>query len=437
MKRNFPERRVAITGIGVIAPNGNDLDTFWNSVVNGISAADYVTRFDAKSLPNQLAAEVKDFEPKTYMDAKRSRRFDRVTQYAVAAAVLAAQDAKLDVSKIDTDRMGIVEGTTVSGMESMFKGQQNYLRGGMKALSPFTVINAYCGEGSSSIALELNTRAHALTYCSGCASGNDAVGYAAMMIREDDADVMIAGATDDTMAEPMYGGFCLLRVMSKRNDSPKQAMRPFDRDRDGFVLGEGAAFLILEELSHALARGANIYAEVLSHGKTCEAYHFTDTHPEGIGFCRSMEKALRRAGIHPSEIDYINAHGTATKANDPIETQSIRRIFGSDAMRVAVSSTKPITGHTMGAAGAVETAVCALAIKHQIIPATINLSDPDDGCDLDYVPNKSRSYPIRAAANLSAGFGGKNSCLILGRYENGASHSAHSSSFASAKSSRR
>lgn len=416
---HFPERRVVITGMGVIAPNGNDLETFWNSVVSGKSAAGPVTRFDASHLPHCLAAEVKDFDPKLFMSSKRVNRSDRVTHYAVAASVLAARDSGLDLKACDPERIGIVEGTTVSGMESMFEGQNTYLRGGYRALSPFTVINAYCGEGSSNIALELGLRAHAITYCSGCASGNDAIGYAALMIRRDEADVMVAGATDDTMAEAMYAGFCTLRVMSSRNDTPQQAMRPFDRTRDGFVLGEGAAFLILEELCHALGRGAKIYAEVLGHGRSCEAYHATDTHPEGIGFCRSMDKALRNAHVLPAEVNYINAHGTATLTNDPIETKAIKSIFGDNWRGVAVSSTKPITGHMMGAAGAVESVISVLAIRHQQIPPTINLSDPAPGCDLDYVANQSRPYPLQVVANLSAGFGGKNSCLLFGRYGTG------------------
>jgi 3-oxoacyl-[acyl-carrier-protein] synthase II len=233
------------------------------------------------------------------------------------------------------------------------------------------------------------------------------------MIQDDEVDVMLAGATDDTLAEPMYGGFCLLRVMSRRNETPQQAMRPFDRERDGFLLGEGAAFLVLEELSHALARGARIYAEFAGHGRSCEAYHSTDTHPEGVGFGRSMEKALRRARIHPSEVDYLNAHGTATATNDPIETKAIKRVFGEHSARLALSSTKPVTGHLMGAAGAIETVVCVLAIREQEIPPTINMTEPDPTCDLDYVPNRPRPYPVKVAANLNAGFGGKNACLIL------------------------
>ena len=413
MNYDFPRRRVVVTGLGVIAPNGKTLPAFWENVRRGVSAGAPVQRFDAKHLPHQIAAEVKNFDPNLYMDAKISRRCDRCTQYAIAAAAMAAKDSGINFDALDADRVGVIEGTTVSGMESMFRGQQVYLEKGYRGLSPFTVINAYCGEGSSRIAYELGIKGHAITYCSGCASGNDAIGYATQMIREDEVDVMLAGATDDTMAEPMFGGFCLLKVMTRRNETPQQAMRPFDRQRDGFLLGEGAAFLVLEELSYALSRGAKIYAEILGHGRSCEAHHSTDTHPDGVGFRRAMEKALRQARVHPSEVNYINAHGTATLTNDPIETRAIKTIFREQAKRLAVSSTKPITGHLMGAAGAIETVITVLALKHQEIPPTINLSEPDADCDLDYVPNQSRPYPVKIALNLNAGFGGKNSCLVL------------------------
>ena len=411
-----PPRRVVITGMGVISPNGKDLTTFWDTIRHGISAGAPVTRFDTAKLRNKIAAEVRDFDPGRYMDPRLARRCDRCTQYAIAASINAMADAQIKFDELDADRVGIVEGTTVSGMESMLLGHQVYLNKGIDKLNPFTVINAYCGEGSSKIAFELGIKGHAVTYCSGCASGNDAIGYAAQMIQQDEVDVMLAGATDDTMAEPTYAGFCLLRVMTQRHETPQQAMRPFSGDRDGFLLGEGAAFVVLEELSHALARGAKIYAEFAGHGRSCEAYHSTDTHPEGVGFARSIEKALRRARIHPSEVDYVNAHGTATATNDPIETKAIKRIFREHAFRLAVSSTKPITGHMMGAAGAVETVVCALAINKQEIPPTINWNEPDPACDLDYVPHQSRPYPINVAVNLSAGFGGKNACLILKAY---------------------
>jgi 3-oxoacyl-[acyl-carrier-protein] synthase II len=413
---SWAPRRVVITGMGVIAPNGQDLDSFWKSVRDGVSAAGPVTRFDASHMPSQLAAEVKGFDSRLFMDAKMSRRSALSTQYAVAAASLAVRDAALDLKALDPDRLGVVEGTTVSGFESAFRGYQIYGQKGLRAVNPFDVINGYCGEGSSIVALALGIQGLAVTYCSGCASGNDAIGYGQLMIQQDEADVMVAGATDDNLTEAVYGGFNVLKVMSRRTGDPSDAMRPFDRDRDGFVLGEGAAFVVLEELSHALHRGAKIYAEVAGHGRSCEAFHYTETHPEGIGFRRAIAKALRNARVLPEEVDYINAHGTATQSNDPIESKAIQRVFGESAHRLVVSSTKPVTGHLMGAAGSVEAVVCALAIKNAMIPPTINLSEAADGCNLNYAPRRAIPWPIRYAINLNSGFGGKNACLILKRY---------------------
>jgi 3-oxoacyl-[acyl-carrier-protein] synthase II len=250
-----------------------------------------------------------------------------------------------------------------------------------------------------------------MTYCSGCASGSDAIGYGAKMVQSDELDVVIAGGADELM-EMLHAGFCKLRSMSERNDEPQRAMRPFDRQRDGFVMGEGAAFVVIEEFSHAVARGARIYAEVVGHGRTAEAHHPMDPHPDGVGYKAALRRAFRHARVHPEQIDYINAHGSASRRNDPIETLAIKSVFGSHARRLAVSGTKAITGHLMGASGAVEAVITALAVKYQHIPPTINLTEPDETCDLDYVP-ESRPYPVRAAVNLSAGFGGRYSCLIL------------------------
>jgi 3-oxoacyl-[acyl-carrier-protein] synthase II len=409
-------RRIVITGLGVVTANGATVPAFWDSIVKGVSPAQPVSRFDASGMGSIYACEVTDFHWREAMEAKMLKRCDLAAQFSIGAACMAVADAGLKVGNLDPDRTGVVEGTTVSGLESTLRGHRNYLENdGYRMLSPFTVVNAYSGEGSSRVALQLGIHGHALTLCSGCASGNDALGYAMQMIQDDQLDIMLTGATDDMMIEPLYAGFAHLNVMTKRKSDPATAMRPFDRSRDGFVLGEGSAFLVVEELSHALARSAKIYAEILGHGRSCEAHHPTGTHPDGVGLKRAMEKALRHARIHPSEVDYINAHGTATQINDPIESQAIRAVFGPHADRLGVSSTKPITGHTMGAAGAIEAAVCALAIKHQEMPPNINLTDPDEGCDLDYVRVR-RPYPIRIALNLNAGFGGRNACLVMGAY---------------------
>lgn len=414
--RDAQRRRVVITGMGVIAPNGQDLDAFWESIRTGSSAAGPVTRFDVSKLPNKIAAEVKHFDISKYVDAKRGRRFDLSAQYGIAAATLAVRDSGLNIRGMDSDRVGIVEGTSVSGMESSFKGQAAFLNKGYRSMSPFTLINAYCGGGSGEIALELGITGLAVSYSSGSASGNDVIGYALNLIRSDEVDVMVAGGTEAPLLAPLFGAFCLTKVMTARNDTPKQSMRPFDRSRDGFVLGEGAAFLVLEELTHALNRGARIYAEVIGHGRSCEAFHSVAPRPDGLGMSRAIEKALRDAGIHCTEVDYLNMHGTATESNDQVESGAIRKTFGQHAYRVAVSSTKPVTGHLLAAAGALESVVSALAVHRREIPMTANFREPAQGCDLDYVAGASRPYPLRVALNCNVGFGGKNSCLALKSY---------------------
>jgi 3-oxoacyl-[acyl-carrier-protein] synthase II len=415
--RNGPLRRAVITGLGVVAPNGNDLATFWESVVLGRSAASFLTQFDTDDFASKIAAEVRGVDWARYLDAKKLKRYDKTIRFGVVAAKLAVEDSRLNLPEVEPDRKGIVEGTTVSGLETVFRTHANYLADGPSVVNPVSVINGYCGEGSSILAYELGMHAHAITYCSGCCSSNDAIGYAAQMIQLDEVDVMLAGGADANISRPLWASFNSLKVMSRNIDDPTKSMCPFDSRRDGFVLGEGAAFLVVEELAHALNRGANIYAEILGHGRSCEAFHLVDLHPEGAGAAKAMEKALRRAQIHPDEVDYINAHGTATRSNDPVETRAIKKQFGQRSRHLAVSSTKPVTGHLMGAAGAVEAVICALALHHQTIPPTINLQTPDLACDLDYVPWNARPYPVNIALNLSAGFGGKNSCLILGHHD--------------------
>jgi 3-oxoacyl-[acyl-carrier-protein] synthase II len=417
MSVDCSHRRVVITGMGVISPSGHDLVQFWENVRGGVSAAAPVSRFDASKLPVKIAAEVKGFDVGLFVKSKKLGRFDLSVQYGVAAASLAVKDSGVDLAKMDSDRCGVVEGTTISGAESIIKARDSFTSSNhnFRALHPYNVVAGYCGEGSSTIGLHLGIHGNAVTYCSGCASGNDAIGYAAQMIRCDDVDVVVAGGAEEMM-EMLHVGFCRVRAMTEQGGDPARAMRPFDHSRDGFVLGEGAAFLVLEELSHALGRGARIYAEIAGHGRSCEAYHATDPHPEGLGYKRSLEKALRQGRVNLDEVDYINAHGSATPLNDPIETNAIKRVFKDHAWQMAVSATKPVTGHLMGASGAIETVISALAISHQEIPPTINLEEPDAGCDLDYVRGQGRSYPVRVAVNLNAGFGGRYACLVLKRF---------------------
>lgn len=414
MSVDCKQRRVVITGMGVISPSGRDLAGFWENVRGGVSAAAPIVRFDASKLPVKIAAEVKGFDVGQFLKDKKLSRFTLTVQFGVVAATLAVKDSGVDLASLDPDRVGVVEGTTVSGSESMIRLRDAFVGGhdNYRALHPYNVVACYCGEGSSTIGLHLGVHGHAVTYCSGCASGNDAIGYAAQMIRDDEADVVVAGGSEE-MVEMMHIGFCRLRAMSEKGGDPTRAMCPFDQSRDGFLLGEGSAFLVLEELSHAVGRGARIYAEFAGHGRSCESFHATDPHPEGLGYGRSLEKALRQARLNPTEVDYINAHGSATPLNDPIETLAIKRVFKDHARQLAISATKPVTGHLMGASGAIETVICALTIWRQEICPTINLEQPDPACDLDYVRKEARAYPVRVAVNLNAGFGGRYACLVL------------------------
>ncbi len=418
MKASPGSRRVVITGLGVISPSGNDLAAFWSNVSRGLSAAGPVTRFDVSKLPTKIAAEVKNFDGAQFFKTKKPGRFELTVQYSVAAATLAVGDAGVDFNLMNSERACVIEGTTLSGAHSVVQVASTYANAeqSYRALHPYDVIGGYCGEGSSTISLMLGIRGYAMTYCSGCASGNDAIGHAFRSVQNDEADVAVAGGTEE-LHELLHVGFCRIRSMSVRNDSPATAVRPFDRNRDGFILGEGAVFLVLEEMDHALQRGARIYAEVLGYGKSAEAYHATDPQPEGWGYVRALRKALGDARRAPSDVHYINAHGSATPLNDPIESRAIKEVFQDHAKRLAISATKPIHGHMMGASGAVETLVTALSIYHGLIPPTINLTDPDDGCDLDYVSEGGRPYPVKVAVNLNAGFGGRYACLVLGKFE--------------------
>jgi len=410
-----PQRRIVITGMGVVTAAALDLDKLWRAVRGGISAGRQMTRFPHGNAPSWVAAQMDDFEAGNYMDAKLARRLELSHRYSVAAATLAQRDCGLKFGSIDPDRVGIVEGTSVSGNETTARAHEAYLKSGYKAVGPFALANG-SGAGSGEIARQLEIRGHSITLSSSSASGNDAVGYAVGMIRNEELDVMIAGGAEAPIVPGIWGALCLAQVLTRRNEDPAKAMRPFDQSRDGVLLGEGSAYVVLEELSHALNRGARIYAEVLAQGRSCEAYHPVAPHPDGIGYHRAIEKAMRLAQIEPQAVDYINAHGTATEANDAIETKAIKRYFGPHAYRLAISSTKPVTGHLLGAAGALETVITALAIHHQEIPMTLNFDSGGKDCDLDYVRGRSRPYPIRTALNLSSGFGGKNSCMVLSRF---------------------
>jgi 3-oxoacyl-[acyl-carrier-protein] synthase II len=411
------DRRVVITGMGVVAPNGKDVKTFWESTRDGHSAAGPLTRFDHGGGPCRLACEITDFRASDYMEAKAANRLERSLQYGVAAATMAVADGRIDFKEIDPDRTGVVEATSLSNQDALDRARKAYEGRGHRAITPSMVISGYVGSGSAEIANVIGCKGHAITCSSSSASGNDVMGYAKSMIQNEDVDVMVAGGAEAPLFETGYAGFAHSRAMTRWQGPPEEAMKPFDRRSDGFVMGEGAAYVVLEELSHALSRGAHIYAELLGHGRSCEAYHAMAPHPDGAGLVRAMEKAFRSAGLLPTMVDYVNVHGTANAANDVAETRAIKTFFGAHARQLSISSTKPVTGHLLAAAGALETVICALAIENKVIPPTLNLHEPHPDCDLDYVPCQARPYPARVAVNLNSGFGGKTSCLVVGRYE--------------------
>ncbi len=402
------DRRVVVTGIGIISASGHTLDQFWSNVLNGKSAAAPIQSFAVDKLPTKFAAEVTDFSVDQFTDFQKAHRYDRSVQFSLAAAANAYKDAGLDGECVDPARMGVIEGTTVSAMESILKANAS-LDNSYKKIHPYNVVGGYFGEGSSAISIALKLRGHSMTYCSGCSSGADAIGYAKQIIIDDEADVMLAGGSE-AITELLHSGFCKLGAMSARDGNPKEAMRPFDINRDGFLLGEGAAYLVLEELSHALARRRPIYAELVSHGRVSEAYHSTDPHPDGLGYQRAMLQALKKSGTPKEGIQYINAHASATSLNDPIESQAIISVFNGTAKKLQVGGSKPIFGHLMGAAGAMESVVTILSIFHSEIPPSINIFSRDPKCTLDYVETR-RPYPLEHALCLNAGFGGRYSCL--------------------------
>ncbi len=404
------ERRVVVTGVGLISPSGHNLETFWLNVVQGKSAAAKITGFDAEHLPTKIAAEVKDFDVSAFTNYPKAKHYDRSVQFSLAAASNAYRDAGLTPENVDPARVGVIEGSTINAMESMLKANAS-LQTSYKKIHPYNVVGGYFGEGSSAISIALKLRGHSMTYCSGCSSGADAMGYARQIIADDEADVMLAGGTEG-ITELLHSGFCKLQTMTERDGNPHEAMRSFDRDRDGFLLGEGAAYVVLEELSHAKARGRKIYAELVSHGRVSEAYHATNPHPEGRGYQLAILQALKKARAPREKIQYINAHASATPLNDPTETLAISSVFGSHAKKLQIGASKQIFGHLMGAAGAMEGAVTVLSIFHSELPPTINLFARDPKCTLDYVETR-RAFPVEEALCVNAGFGGRYSCLYF------------------------
>ncbi len=410
------QRRVVITGMGVVSPLGCDLDGFWQGLIGGTSGVTLLDRFDASAFTTRIAAQVKDFDADRFVPPKEQRRMDRNCRYALAASRMAVEDAGIDLAKLPPERGGVAIGSGVGGLETL-EDQAEVLRTkGPRRLSPFTVPSMIVNMGAGLVAIQHNLQGPNFAVITACATGLHSIGLAARSIRDGECDVMIAGGAEACITPLGLGSFASMRAISTRNDDPAGASRPFDRERDGFVMGEGSGILFLEDYEHAKTRGANIYAEVAGFGMTCDAYHMTAPREDGEGAMRAMLKALEHAGLNVEDVNYINAHGTSTPLNDKVETMAIKRAFGPErAGRLMISSTKSMTGHMLGAAGGIESIVCALAVKHGVVPPTINYSTPDPECDLDYVPNQPREASLAVCLNNSLGFGGHNGCLAFKR----------------------
>ena len=409
-------RRVVITGLGVVAPNGVGKRAFWDALKQGHSGIRRITRFDPSLFPTQFAGEV-DFDPARFISHKQLKRMDRTSHLAVSAAKMAVQDAALKIREEDPDRIGVMIGTAMAG-HGMILEQHNAFRdkGPMK-ISTFTAIASFPDAPSSQISIELRLNGPSFSIATACSSASDAIGYAFNAIRNKELDIIIMGGADTPIFPPILSAFCVLRALSKRNDAPEKASRPFDKGRDGFVLGEGAGILILEDLEHALKRNAHIYGEILGFGMTCDAYHMTKPEPSGKQAIRALKLALKDANVEPKDIDCLNAHGTSTPLNDASETFVIKEVFGAHARKIAISSIKSMIGHLIGAAGSVELIGALVALEEGVIPPTINYETPDPDCDLDYVPNKARRASVNMIMKNSFGFGGKNSALVVRKYK--------------------
>lgn len=410
-------KRVVITGAGVITPVGIGKETFWNNIKSGKSGVGPIESFDVSEYNTRIAAEVKDFDPSEYIDKKEARRMDRFVKFAVCAAKMALADAGIDIEKEDATRVGTFIGSGIGGISTFEEQYKVLLEKGPGRISPFFIPMMISNMAVGQVAIATGAKGPNLTTVSACASGSDAVGQAFYSVSRGDADVIITGGAEATISPTALAGFCSMKALSTKNDTPEKASTPFSADRDGFVMGEGAGIMIVEELEHAKARGAHIIAELIGYGSTNDAHHITAPAPGGEGGARCMAAAVKCAGIKPEDVDYINAHGTSTHYNDLFETQAIKTAFGDHAYKLAVSSTKSMTGHLLGAAGGVEAIITALALEEGFIPPTINLDNPDPECDLDYVPNVGRKADIKYAISNSLGFGGHNACVALKKYE--------------------
>lgn len=408
-------RRVVVTGLGVVTPIGTGVAAFWDGLKHGQSAVDRVTRFDASEFRSQVAGEVRGFDPDAWIEPRRARRLDRCSQFSLAAARLALADARLDLAREDPDQVGAMMGTALGGVAKAEEQHGVYLHEGVRGVDPGLALTVFAGAASCNLAIELGVSGPNITNGMSCASGAIAIGEAFRAVRRGEAAVMLAGGSEAPLAPLCFGAFAIIRAMSTRNDDPATASRPFDRGRDGFVMAEGAAVLVLEERNRALARGATVYLELLGFGLTNDAHHMTAPRPDGRQAARAMRLALAEAALPPEAIGYINAHGSSTPLNDPTESQAIRQVFGAHADRLLVSGTKGYTGHALGASGAIEAAICALAVQRNWLPPTVNLIDPGDGCDLPYLTGAGHEGAPDFLMSNSFGFGGINAVLVLGR----------------------
>jgi 3-oxoacyl-[acyl-carrier-protein] synthase II len=407
------DRRVVVTGLGAVASIGHDVGAFWANLVAGKIGVDRVTLFDPSAFACQIGAEVRNWDVNLLMDPKEARRNDRYTHFGFVAAKQAVADSGLDMAKEDGDRVGVIIGSGIGGMWTYENQLKVLFERGPRKVSPFTIPSLIGNMCSGLVAIEYGARGPNFGIVSACATGTHSLGEAAHAIRRGDADVMVAGGSEAAITPFAYASFCSMKAMSTRNDAPSSASRPFDRNRDGFIMGEGAGILVLETLEHAQARGARIYCELAGYAATCDAYHITQPDPEGKGLSMAMKRALASADAAPESVDYINAHGTSTPYNDKFETLAIKKVFGDGAYKVAISSTKSMTGHLLGAAGGIESVICVKAIEQGIIPPTMNLEEPDPDCDLDYVPNAARAAKVRTVLSNNLGFGGQNASIVF------------------------
>ncbi|HWR28825.1 MAG TPA: beta-ketoacyl-ACP synthase II [Negativicutes bacterium] len=411
------KKRVVITGLGAITPVGNTADAFWKALLAGQSGIGKITRFDASDYDAQIAGEVKDFDPTAFIDKKEARRMDRFTQFAIAAARMALEDSGMNLEMEDRSRIGAYVGSGIGGMDTLHDQYKTLFEKGPNRVSPFFIPMMIANMAAGQVSIAFGLQGPCSCVVTACATGTNCIGDAMKVIQRGDADVMVAGGTEAAISPAGMAGFCAMKALSTRNDAPERASRPFDSERDGFVMGEGSGVVVLESLEHALARGARIYAELAGYGSNADAYHITAPAPEGAQAARCMELAINDAGMTVTDIDYINAHGTSTPLNDKNETLGIKSLFGDHAKKLAVSSTKSMTGHLLGAAGGIECVATVLSIVNDMLPPTINYENVDPELDLDYVPNKARAKVVRAALSNSLGFGGHNATLLVKKFE--------------------